>query len=121
MIGGRDVIIPTTAGSAAMELVLRAALRLWPRAVFEDAQTGDVLKNHGPLDLRGREEVLVYEDDNAAERWHDSGAEDVLANTMIHVLLRPDSITIVVDNRPSAAIVSLLSEIKLGLQQVTVG
>lgn len=112
MIGGRDIRIPTTHGSEAMDVALRVTSLRWPFAVFEDARTGEELVDYKNLDLKDRTEILAYRDKKSAQRWREKGAVDGLAGTMIHFLTSRSELTIVADAEPSAEIVLLVKIIR---------
>ena len=60
MIGGRDILIPTSAGASAIELALRLAAQIWPYAVYENAATGERYGQHAALPLGLVHEVLLH-------------------------------------------------------------
>src|SRR5215469_3888626 len=73
--GGRDIIIPTTRGTEALELAARAVKKFWPQAVLEDAVTGESLGSYPQISFAGREEILAFRDAAAAKLWDDIGAD----------------------------------------------
>jgi hypothetical protein len=112
MIGGKDFIIATMAGSRALELAARTMLARWPQAVFEDAQTGKRFASLSAIPFGTCSELLVYKNAKAAKQWEQLGADQSVADTMIHLLTSNKSLTIVVDDEPSMAIKSLVAEIE---------
>ena len=69
MIGGEDHVFPY-AGSPVegMRVAVRAVLRKWPHALFENAADGSVWDAYHKLPL-SVPEVLVYRDANAYALW----------------------------------------------------
>jgi hypothetical protein len=116
MIGGKDIVIPTSAGAAALDLAVRAISRRWPSAVFEDAETGEVFATYRSLGLGPVREILAYRDNEAAAQWRELGADETLTGTMIHLLVSQDSLTLVVDVNPPAELQSLVTAIQEGLK-----
>jgi hypothetical protein len=115
MIGGKDILIPTDPGAAALDFAVRAISRRWTSAVFEDAETGCMFDTYASVPFGTVREILVYKDKSAADRWHDLGADDALNGTMIHVLRGPAGLTLVVDSEPPAEVNSLVTAIQGGL------
>jgi hypothetical protein len=112
MIGGHDITIPTLSGAKALRLGVRASMLLWPDAVVVDAASGDVLADLAVLSSGRYGEVLVYRDKIAAQKWEELGADDTLLGTMIHFLMSDRSLTIVVDDNPSAPMTLLVDVIR---------
>lgn len=100
MIGGSDIVIPVDNAHEAMELAVRAIVKLWPSAVIEDANTGDVLAAHGHIDFVGRDEILAFKDSAAARLWDEIGADPKLEGTLVHFLSSSGTLTIAVDEKP---------------------
>ncbi|MBI4580708.1 MAG: hypothetical protein HY718_13460 [Planctomycetes bacterium] len=115
MIGGKDILIPTSPGPAALDLALRAISRRWPSAVFENAETGDMFDTYGSLGFGPVREILAYKDKEAARQWHELGADETLVGTMIHVLVSAAGLTLVVDSNPPLEVSSLVTAIRDGL------
>ncbi len=118
MIGGTDIIFPTRAGANAMDFALREIRQEWPDSAFEDALTGEIFDDYESVPLGSLSELLVYQDQNIAREWDRRGCEPDLANTMIHLILSNDALTIVVDDPSEKAIERLLSTIGDGLFQL---
>ena len=107
MIGGTDIIIPTQAGTAALDLSARLISRDWPEAVFEHAETSQRAETYQGLQFSGVSELLIYKNMNTAKAWGEKGAVPELSNTMIHLLVSAESLTAVVDD-PNADDMKLL-------------
>ena len=92
MIGGVDIVIPSVHSPAqTMERVVKVFQRAWPKAVFQDANTSDLLS--GCLTAS---EILVYQDAKVLEEW-DAREEDT--NKMAYLLtLTVGYMTIVIDD-----------------------
>jgi hypothetical protein len=115
MIGGTDIIIPVTDAEAAMDVALRAAVELWDRPVFEDADTGETFAEYRRRDLAGRREVLVYRDAAARAGWDQLGADPSLDGTMIHLIADDAKLTIAVDDVPNPSIRSYVDAVRNAL------
>jgi len=111
MIGGTDVLIPTTAGSSALDACVRVIRRQWPQAVFEDAATGVLFDDYAELSFRDLPELFVYQNRQVARVWEEEGAVPSLQNTMIHVLVSATDLTLVVDHPSSAPMTCMLESI----------
>lgn len=111
MIGGSDIIFHTICGSASLEVAVRAIARQWPNAVFEDAVSGTTWSECRSIQGADLQELLIYRDQAAARRWHDMGADESLAGTLVHLLLSPGQLTVVVDSQPGAEFQSILADI----------
>ena len=119
MIGGHDVIIPTTRGPEALNVAVRAAIALWPAAVIEDAVTGETFPPDERLDVAGRQEILVFRDAKSAELWETLGSDSRLRGTLIHFLLSGEELTVVVDASPPAPIEKFVEGLRQKLGEVS--
>jgi len=116
MIGGTDISIPTFAETPAMDVGVRAILREWPQAVFEDPISGQPFDRYEALPFGHLRELFVYRDQHVARAWEDEGAVPSLANTMIHLLASPTHLTLVLDDLSSQSMHRILSAIRCGLR-----
>ena len=98
MIGGTDITIPTAAGLSAIDLAIRLLRMRWPNAVYEDAINGTVFHRYADLAFRFLRELFVYRDEAARQQWEELGADPSHANTMVHLLVSPSTLTLVVDS-----------------------
>ncbi|MBT3201434.1 MAG: hypothetical protein HN350_16155 [Phycisphaerales bacterium] len=102
MIGGVDIVIPTGADRRnAMVVSLRLIKRIWPDAVVEDADSDSGDKTAiggGALIPEMMTDAFVYQNSEMALKWDELGAEPELADTMIHILVRNEEVTVVVDD-----------------------
>jgi hypothetical protein len=101
MIGGIERRVPTRAGRSALEPAVRAVRQFWPKAVFENAETGDRYDEFWEVPLGRLDEIFVYRDAAAADGWEAEGAVPRLRNTMVHLIADEDAITVVVDEKDS--------------------
>ena len=99
MIGGTDIPISSRAGDESMEVAIRAMRQHWPRAVFEDAVTGDRYNHFWEIPFGDVEELFVYRDEKAADDWDELGAVPELENSMVHLLTDDGLVTAVIDAR----------------------
>jgi len=115
LIGGTDVTIPTKAGATALDICLRAIRWEWPEAIFEDALTGKTFTDYSSMPLRYLSELFIFRDRHIAREWENRGCEPGLENTMIHLKLLDDSITLVVDDPSEKIMERILATIQDGL------
>jgi len=119
MIGGIDIQLSTWAGDEAVQVAVRAIREHWPRAVFENGDSGDRYDDFGQIPFGELDEIFVYRDNDAATAWDAEGAVPRLSNTMIHVIGDDDIITVVVDENDAtmqdviATIASALNDVIL--------
>ena len=105
MIGGLevrfDIISPFT-----LEIAIRAIKQIWPTLVVEDI---DGIK-YSQFDMFPflSQEVFVYRDEEAFQAW-DGIKENI--NSMVHLLVDTDSLTVVFDER-DRTIDSILAAIR---------
>lgn len=115
MIGGIDVHLPTRAGASSIEVAVRAVRQRWPVATFENALTGEQYPHFGQIPFGEIQELFVYRDSAAAEKWDVDGAVPEVYNTMLHLIPDDNLLTVVVDER-NAAMNELLAAIQSGLR-----
>ena len=111
MIGGIDIVIPAVGDSAALEGCARVVGRYWPDVRFEDAVTGDKYRRLGDLPFGKVSELLAYPDAEAEAAW-DSDSPDSPENSMLYLIVRPEEITIVIDNPDTARMRAILGGIR---------
>jgi hypothetical protein len=117
MIGGQDHIIPTANALAALEHAMRMVRRIWHSAVFEDGRTGEPIDPFAQPSLLGRREVLAFKDAAASRLWEEVGADETTRNTLIHLLISQDELTVVVDDEPSPEMQRFLHSLSHALKQ----
>jgi len=117
MIGGTDIIIVVRDSESAIDLALRATRRLWPTAVYENADTGEAFAAYRPIVLSSHCEILVYRDEAARNAWDELGADESLDGTMIHLIARECELTIAVDDVPNSTISAYIETVRKGLRQ----
>jgi hypothetical protein len=116
VIGGIDTRLPTHDSAIALEVAVRAVRQCWPRAVYENADSGDRYSQFKSIPFGALHEIFVYRDAPAADAWDTNGAIPELHNTMIHLIADEDVLTVVVDEKDDlaneiiAAIKSALSD-----------
>ncbi len=115
MIGGIDVRLPTMAGESSIEVAVRAVRQRWPLATFENAFTGEHYTHFWQIPFGEIQELFVYRDSQCAAKWDADGAVPEVYNTMVHLILDDDLLTVVVDER-NAAMNELLAAIQSGLR-----
>jgi hypothetical protein len=111
MIGGNDIVIPAVGDPAALEACARIVQRHWPQARFEDAVTGDKYRWYGDIPLGRVQELLAYPDAQAEAAW-DADSADSPPNSMLYLILSPESVTAVLDDPNTADMRSLLASIR---------
>jgi hypothetical protein len=102
MIGGIDTHIPTRVGDLAVEVAVRAVRQHWPDAVFEHGDTGDKYDEFWQIPFGELNEIFVYRDPIASQRWDAEGAVPEVYNTMVHIIADEGMITLVVDEKDAA-------------------
>jgi len=117
MIGGVDVILQTDLpADRALDAAVRTISRRWPHAAFQDGNTGLLLRAYPLIRFAKLNEVLVYQDHSAFERWEEIGADPSTANTMIHLLsYKPGRLTVVVDDERATEMSQLISSIRAAI------
>jgi len=98
MISGNDIIIHTTSPSEIAEQILKMIRLEWNDMVIEDADTGETFEFVIPGFQKIPHEFFVYENAAIKQLWDDEGACNANANTMFHVLLQAQQVTVVVDD-----------------------
>src|SRR5882724_1117698 len=100
MIGGYDIVFDSQAEPEdVLKKVWLLISSLWPDAVVEDGNTGELLSVTFPLDIfADRDEILIYQDANALDDWTKEGGEPANLGKMIHVLATKGEATLVVDD-----------------------
>ena len=110
MIGGTDIVFPAVGDSAALEACARIVGRHWPHIRFEDAITGDKYQWLGEIPFGRVRELLAYLNTDAETAW-DADSPDSAENSMLYLIVRPDDITVVLDNPDTAEMRSILGAI----------
>ncbi len=110
MIGGNDIVFPAVGDSASLEACARIVGRRWREARFEDAITGDKYQHLGDIPFGNVRELLVYPDAAAEAAW-DADSPDSAENSMICLIVRPEDLTLVLDNPQTAEMRSILGAI----------
>ena len=115
MIGGKDIVIPATGDSAALDICARIVRWYWPGARFEDAIAGEKYQRYGEIPLGCVRELFVYRDTEAECAWDadDANSPD---NSMLYFILCRDSITIVVDDPDAPEMGSILASLRDSLE-----
>ena len=115
MIGGKDIVIPATGDSAALDICARIVRCYWQQARFEDAVTGEKYQEYADVPLGLVHELLVYRDAQAECAW-DADDTNSPENSMLYFLLSRDSVTVVVDNPDNPDMRSVLGSLRDSLE-----
>jgi hypothetical protein len=110
MIGGSDIVIPAVGGPAALEACARIVKQNWPNARFENAVTGEKYERLDDIPFAAVRELLVYPDAQAEAAW-DADSPDSPENSMLNLIVSPESITVVTDNPDTPNMRSILDSI----------
>ena len=110
MIGGNDIVFPAVGDSASLEACARIVGRHWPDARFEDAITGERYQRTGDIPFGKVRELLAYPNADAEAAWDDD-RPDSAENSMLYLIVRPDDITVVLDNPDTPEMRSILGAI----------
>ena len=119
MIGGEDVVIPTTSRANAMEACLRVALRYWPNAILDDANSEDRFLHFEDVPIGRLDEMLVYQNEHFANEWDKHGAIPEIDSTMLHFLVSNDSLTVVVGNLTDELNLRILESIRSAVKNLS--
>ena len=111
MIGGSDIVFPAVGDSAALEACARIVGRHWPNIRFEDAITGDKYQRLGDIPFGRVRELLAYLDSGAEAAW-DADSPDSPENSMLYLIVRPQDVTVVLDNPNTPEMRSILESIR---------
>jgi hypothetical protein len=118
MIGGTDVVIRGIGDSAALEACARIVQRSWPRARFEDADTGDKYAAWDDIPSGQVRELFAYPNEQSEAAW-DEGSPEAPANSMLYLLLSADGITAVLDDPSTAEMQMILDSIRTLMRERT--
>jgi hypothetical protein len=111
MIGGNDIVFPAVGDAASLEACARIVHRHWPNARFEDAVTGEKYPCLGDIAFGRVREILAYPNAEAEAAW-DRDSSDSAENSMLYLIVRPEELTVVVDNPDTAEMQSILNAIQ---------
>jgi hypothetical protein len=84
------------------DLVLWTMRNEWPNGLVQAGDSTEALPFPSiRFPIKGPVELIIYRDAAAFESWRLDGATPENQNTMMHLLVGPDSLTIVVDREDS--------------------
>lgn len=115
MIGGKDIVIPATGDSTALDICARIVRCYWQQARFENALTGEKYQEYADIPLGMVQELLVYRDAQAECAWDTDDANSP-QNSMLYFLLSRDSVTVVVDDPNAPDMRSVLASLRDSLE-----
>jgi hypothetical protein len=99
MIGGVEYQIPSRAGESSVKVAVSAIQQKWPRAVFENGETGERYNDFREIPFEKLREIFVFRDLDAADAWDRDGAVPEVSNSMVHLIADEGLITMVVDEK----------------------
>jgi hypothetical protein len=111
MIGGTDIVFPAVGDPASLEECVRIVARFWPEIRFEDAITGHKYCCLADIPFGHASELLVYRDAAAQASW-DADSCSSPENSMLNLIVRPEELTVVVDNPDTAEMQSILGAVR---------
>src|SRR5437899_1493366 len=111
MIGGNDIVFPAIGDSATLEACARIVGERWPQVRFEDAITGDKYNRLEGIPFGIVQELLAYPNADAEKAW-DTDSPNSPENSMLYLIVRPEDITVVLDNPDTVEMRSILNAIK---------
>jgi hypothetical protein len=111
VIGGNDVVFPAVGEPASLEACARIVGLHWRHARFEDAITGDKYQRLADIPFGNVTELLAYPNAEAEAAW-DADSPDSPENSMLCLIVRPEDLTIVLDNPDTAVMRSILNAIR---------
>lgn len=112
MIEGTDIVFPAVGDACSLEACARLVRRRWPNARFEDAITGDKYQQLGEIPFGKVRELLAYPNADAEAAW-DADSPDSAENSMLYLIVRPEDLTVVLDNPETAEMRSILDAIRV--------
>jgi hypothetical protein len=115
MIGGTDIVIPAIGKPAALDNCVRIVQGRWPQARFENAVTGEKYARYGDIPLGHVRELFAYPDASAEAAW-DGDNSKAPANSMLHLILSPNSVTVVLDDPDTADMQAILEGFRTMLE-----
>jgi hypothetical protein len=117
MIGGTDLVLAGKPSGDEAFFVIRALRAEWPELVVQEADRLEP-ESAGSQALWARplREFFVYRSRADYASWQRSGATSENSDTMVHVLLTGDALTLVADSSPSSSTVRLSKEILVALR-----
>ena len=97
-IGGIDTLLKASPDVYVAEVSIRTCGRHWPRCVYQDADEEDVhtlkeLKQW--LSQTPGQQFSVFRDRRAAAIWKAVGYMPTNANTMLHIIVDGEKVTVV--------------------------
>jgi hypothetical protein len=102
MIGGEDIVLSIPNRPHYLTLILQALSSAWPGAQFQLAESVSAVPfGKFVLPTTGLGEVFIYRDAGSYAAWSQRGATVQNQDAMMHVIVEPNSITIVVDRLDS--------------------
>ncbi len=116
MIGGTDVVIRAKDEPETLDACVRIIREYWPHAQFEDALTGEKYNRYHELSFGQLRELFVYPDAMAESAW-DRSDGNAATNSILYLILSPQSVTVVVDDPATEPMRSLLASIQSILTQ----
>jgi hypothetical protein len=111
VIGGNDIVFPAVGDPASLEACARIVGRHWPNIRFEDAITGDKYQRLGDIPFGRVRELLAYPNADAEAAW-DADSPDSAKNSMLYLIVRPEDLTVVLDDPSTAEMQSILNAIR---------
>lgn len=112
MIGGNDIVFPAVGDAASLEACARIVGRHWPNVRFEDAVTGEKYPHLGDIPFGKVRELLAYPNADAEAAW-DADSPESAENSMLYLIVRPEDLTVVLDNPHTAEMQSILGAIRV--------
>ncbi|XXY18783.1 hypothetical protein WME88_03915 [Sorangium sp. So ce216] len=88
----------------------------WPNAVIQHAENENgILIRELRFPVVGPAEMIIYRDSASYQSWMSKGAATDNQDTMIHLIVADDSVTLVVD-RPDSALADMARELLVSLR-----
>lgn len=110
MIGGNDVVFPAVGDASSLEACARIVARRWPDVRFENAITGEKYRCLYDIPFGQVRELLAYPSAEAEAAW-DADNPDPAENSMLSLIVRPEDLTVVLDNPMTEDMQSILNAI----------
>ena len=107
MIGGHDFVIPALGDAAALKSCVRAIATHWPQVRYEDAVAGAKFAVAADIPYATTTKQFAYRSAEDEAAWD----ADTPENSLLQIIVRPENVTIVVENRHVPEIEAIIQAI----------
>ena len=119
---GCDHVVECQVDSRVLGIITGTLVSMWPSMVFEDARSDEPLRlDDFSFMKRSVFEFFVYRDEAAAAWWWEAGATEETEDTMIHLILEWNRVTVVTDWRRGSVTGAYAESIRKQINAASVG